>query len=71
MRKAFSGDTGKEMDLNMKTDVSIWADGEGGVFITMCWHEIKPMGSVVARIIPDKVPGLIKAIQEASEDVDT
>jgi hypothetical protein len=72
MRQVISNDTGKELkvDGSMKTDVSIDADGEGGVFLGMCWHEILPLGSVVARIEPDKVQGLIESIQKASKDID-
>lgn len=72
MRKVYSGDTNKEMPMDgrFKTDVQIDADGEGGVFLSMCWHEMRTLGSAIARINPDRVPLLIKAIQDASEDVD-
>jgi hypothetical protein len=72
MRQVISNDTGKELKLDgsMKTDVSIEADGEGGVFLSMCWHEMLTLGSAVARIKPDKVQGLIEAIQDASKDID-
>jgi hypothetical protein len=72
MRQVISNDTGKELkiDGSMKTDVSIYADGEGGVFLGMCWHELLILGSVVARIKPDKVQGLIESIQNASKDID-
>jgi hypothetical protein len=72
MRQAISNDTGKElkMDGSMKTDISIDADGEGGVFLGMCWHEMLTLGSIVARIEPDKVQGLIESIKKASKDVD-
>jgi hypothetical protein len=74
MRKVYSGDTGKELPMDgssgFNTDVQIDADGEGGVFLSMCWHEMRTLGSCVARINPDKVPSLIKAIQDASEYID-
>lgn len=71
MRQVISEDTGKEQKFgNMKTDVSIDADGEGGVFLGMCWHEVMPLGSVMARIEPDKVQGFIESIQKASKDKD-
>jgi hypothetical protein len=72
MRQVISNDTGKElnMDGNMKTDVSIDADGEGGIFLGIYWHEILTLGSVVARIKPDKVQGFIESIKTASEDID-
>jgi hypothetical protein len=72
MRQVISNDTGKELkvDGSMKTDVSIYADGEGGIFLGMCWHEMLNLGSVVARIEPDKVQGFIESIQKSSKDID-
>jgi hypothetical protein len=71
MRQVISNDTGKELKFDdMRTDVSIDADGEGGVILGMCWHEILSLGSVAARIEPDKVQGFIEAIQKASKDID-
>jgi hypothetical protein len=72
MRQAISNDTDEvlEMDGSMKTDIGIGADGEGGIFLTMCWHEMLTLGSIVARIEPDKVQGFIESIKKASKDVD-
>jgi hypothetical protein len=72
MRQVISNDTGKELKLDgsMKTDVSVDADGEGGIFLGMRWHEMVNLGSVVTRIKPDEVKVLIEAIKKASEDID-
>lgn len=69
MRKMISNDTGKEC-IPMKADVSFIANGEGGAFISMCWHEIRELGSVCVNIPAEKINSVIKALQIAKTDID-
>lgn len=74
MRKVYSKDTNEELPMDgnsdFRADVQVDADGEGGVFLSMCWHEMRTLGSVAVRIFPEQVPVLIKAIQDVSKNVD-
>lgn len=72
MRKVYSNDTGEEvpMEASMKSDLELRADGEGGVFLMLCWHEIKPLGSVCVRIPPERIREFLKNIEACSKERD-
>jgi hypothetical protein len=70
MRQLISNDTGKASTMELNTDINIHADGDGGVFLDVCWHEKKELGSVAVHLTADKAQELIDTIQLKCKDVD-
>jgi hypothetical protein len=70
MRQLISNNTNKPPTIQTESDVEILPDGEGGIYLSLCWHKMIEVGSMAAHIPSHRISELLNYINLATEDKD-